>query len=194
MNTGTKPKNRQVRNCALIGYRGTGKSSIAGKLAARLGWNWIDADEELERRAQQTIAEIFAKDGEAYFRKLEAALLAELVQKPDAVLALGGGVVLLQQNRDVLREVGCVVWLQAQPETLLARIAGDPSTATRRPQLSTHGGRAEIEQLLAQRTPWYRECASLVMNTDGRDLDSVVDDIFEQLPQAMRNSQQSKEG
>ncbi len=85
-------------NIALIGYRGTGKSEVARQLALRLGWDWVDADVEVELKAGKSIAAIFADDGEPAFRELEAAVLAELVQRDRAVLALGGGVVLRPAN------------------------------------------------------------------------------------------------
>ncbi|HEX4150325.1 MAG TPA: shikimate kinase, partial [Pirellulales bacterium] len=89
-------------NIALIGYRGTGKTAVARALADRLGWQWLDADAELEARAGRSIAEIFAADGEEAFRNLESGVLAELGQRSRTVLATGGGVVLRDTNRELL--------------------------------------------------------------------------------------------
>jgi shikimate kinase len=90
-------------NIALIGYRGTGKTTVAQQLALRLGWDWVDADVELELRAGKSIAAIFADDGESAFRDLEATTLDDLIRRDRTVLALGGGIVLRPENRALLR-------------------------------------------------------------------------------------------
>jgi shikimate kinase len=164
-------------NILLIGYRGTGKSAVAGLVAERIGWQWLDADVELERRAGKSIAAIFHEDSETAFRHLESEILAELVQLDRHVLALGGGVVLRAENRALLKQAGNVVWLTADPEAILARIAADPTTAARRPNLTAAGGLEEIRTLLAQREPFYRECASAVVDTSGRSLADVADAV-----------------
>jgi len=148
----------------LIGYRGTGKSTTAQLLAERLGWDWLDADQVLEARHGKTIKQIFAEEGEAGFRDKEAALLAELCQGQRQVIATGGGIVLRPENRERLKAAGRVVWLTADPATLWQRIAGDATTAERRPNL-TIGGLAEVEQLLQVREPLYREVAQLIVDT-----------------------------
>ena len=163
---------------ALIGYRGTGKSTVARYVADRLGWSWVDADVELERRAGQTIQEIFAVRGEAVFRDLESAVLRDLVASGPQVLALGGGVVLREENRMMLaRSPAAVVWLQASPETLQQRLLGDPTTTARRPQLTSRGGIDEIRALLAQREPLYRQCADVALDTEGRTPEQVAEEI-----------------
>ena len=141
----------------LIGYRGTGKSTVARLLAAKLQLEAIDADHELERRAGKTIRRIFAEDGEPRFRELESTLLAEFAQLENVVIATGGGVVLQPENRAILR-TGRVVWLTAPAEVLWKRMCGDESTGERRPDLA-QGGLAEVEQMLRAREPLYRECS-----------------------------------
>jgi shikimate kinase len=150
---------------ALIGYRGTGKSTVARQLALALGWEWIDLDVEVELLAGKSIAAIFADEGEAKFRDLESQALAQALQRDRTVLALGGGAVLQPENRVALAGRAIVVWLRATPETILHRIAADPTTSERRPNL-TCGGLAEIEELLAVREPLYRQCADLTVDTD----------------------------
>lgn len=163
----------------LIGYRGSGKSSVAGPLAERLGWRWIDADAELERRAGQTIREMFASQGEPAFRRLEREVMAELLTRDELVIAAGGGAVLNADTCDEMRATGPVIWLQASAELLLQRIEADKSTAERRPNLTSSSGRAEIEQLLAQREPLYRQCATLTLATDGHSVTDIVAAAFE---------------
>jgi len=162
---------------ALIGYRGTGKTTVSRLLAARLDYRWIDADAEIERRAGKSIGEIFDELGEPVFRDLEAEVVAELCQWDGVVLALGGGAVLRETNRRCLARCWAVVWLRASVETLAQRIADDPTTAARRPNLTNHGGRTEIEHLLGEREPIYRACATLEVDTEGKDPAEIADEI-----------------
>ena len=150
-------------NVYLIGYRGSGKTTVAAELGRLLGWKWLDADEEIERRAGKTIREIFATAGEQSFRDLEAAVIADLTKLSSHVVPLGGGAVLREESRQALRDSGKVVWLKASPEVLLQRISGDASTAARRPNLTTAGGLEEIQRLLAIRSPIYAGCADLTL-------------------------------
>jgi shikimate kinase len=167
---------------ALIGYRGTGKTTLARLLAQRLGYDWADADVEVELRAGKSIAAIFADQGEAVFRDLETTVVAELCARPRTVVALGGGAVLSPENRTAIAGCAAVVWLQATPEALEARIGGDPTTATRRPNLTNTGGRQEIEQLLAARSPFYAACATLEVDTQDRAPEELVEAILAALP------------
>lgn len=153
-------------NLYLIGYRGSGKTTVAAELAALLGWKWLDADDEIERRAGKTIKEIFASSGEQAFRDLEAAVVADLAKLDAHVVALGGGAVLREESRLAIRGSGKVVWLQASAETLFRRITGDSSTAGRRPNLTAAGGIEEVERLLAIRTPIYAAIADLTLDAE----------------------------
>jgi shikimate kinase len=165
----------------LIGYRGTGKSTVAALFAERRGWQSVDADDEIERRAGKSISAIFAEEGEPAFRDLEAQVVAELAQRRSLVIALGGGAVLRAENRAAIRGARAVVWLTAAVNTIESRLAADESTSQRRPNLTAAGGRVEIEQLLAEREPTYRECATLIVATDGKTSAEVANDIFAQL-------------
>jgi len=142
----------------LIGYRGCGKSTVGRELADRLGWTFLDADSVLEAVAGQTIAAIFATEGETAFRDRETAVLRELAKKPQHVIATGGGVVLRAENRERLMASGFVAWLDATPELVWPRIQTDPLTAERRPTLTT-GGFREVVELMAAREPLYRMTA-----------------------------------
>jgi shikimate kinase len=161
----------------LIGYRATGKTTVAQLLAEKLGWAWIDADEALEKRHGKSIRTIFAEEGEEAFRDKEAALLEELCRLRRHVIATGGGVVVREANRRRLCEAGHVVWLTAPAAVLWQRLRLDPSSADRRPAL-TVGGLAEIETLLGRRHPWYAACAERVVETSGRPPEEVARDLF----------------
>jgi shikimate kinase len=171
----------------LVGYRGSGKTSVARLLAGRLGWDWLDADEVLERRLGRTIRQVFAEEGEAGFRAREAALLEELAGLERHVVATGGGVVLRPENRARLRG-GRVVWLTADAETLWQRIAADGATGARRPNL-TVGGRVEVEELLRVRVPLYQECAGLTVDTVGRTPEEIAAAILDDLSLGTAESQ-----
>ncbi len=161
----------------LIGPRGSGKTTVARLLAARLGRDWVDADDVLEARFGKSIRDVFAEEGEAGFRDREAAVLADLCGRRRCVVSTGGGVVVREANRALLRASGFVVWLTADAETLWRRLQDDERTADRRPAL-TMGGRAEVEEVLRVREPWYRECAHLTVRTEGRLADAVADEIL----------------
>jgi shikimate kinase len=161
----------------LIGYRCTGKSTVGRLLAGRLGRPFLDTDDLVEARAGCSIAELFARSGEAAFRDLEEAALADACYPPGGVVATGGGVVLREANRRRLRESGFVAWLTADAETISARLAGDPASAGRRPAL-TVGGRAEVEALARQRELLYRECAHLAVETAGQSPEAVASAIL----------------
>ena len=165
----------------LIGYRATGKTTLARLLAERLGWDWIDADVEIERRARKNIAQIFAEDGEPAFRDLESDVIQDLCKTQKLVLGAGGGAPVREQNRRAIMESGKVVWLRAQPETILARMSGDATTAQRRPDLTSKSGLEEILHLLAEREPIYREAADIEVDTESKTPEQLADEIIERL-------------
>ncbi len=169
-------------NIALIGYRATGKTAVARQLALALGWDWVDSDVEIELRAGKSIAAIFAADGEGAFRDLESAVLVDLIERDQTVLALGGGIVLRPDNRQLLDRAGLVVWLTAQPEEIARRIAADPTTASRRPNLTAAGGLTEIRRLLDERTPLYRACSRISLPTDDRSPAEIAAEIVAHIP------------
>ena len=169
----------------LIGYRGTGKSTVAKRLASQLGWDWADMDVEIEQTAGKSIAAIFDEDGETTFRDLESQQLTRLAKGGSLVLAAGGGIVLRPENREALKRIsrngGQVIWLQALPETIQQRMSADRVTASRRPNLTASGGLGEIVELLQQRAPRYTECATLAVDTEGKDPGQVAAEILDRL-------------
>ncbi len=173
------PFDREV--LCLIGYRGTGKTSVAQELANRIGWNWIDSDHVIEEDAGRTIAAIFAEDGEDGFRALEEAAVKAVLGVPGRVVSVGGGAVLREANRRCMAERAAVVWLKAEPETILARLNSDVATASQRPNLTADGGLQEIQFLLQQRGPLYCECADLEVDTEGKDVATVATEILDRI-------------
>ena len=170
----------------LVGYRGTGKSTIAAALAVRLGWAAVDADVEVERRAGCSIRELFAAGGEPAFRAWERRVMADLLTRDRHVVAAGGGAVLDADNRRDMAAAGPVIWLRATVETVLSRLAADASTHRRRPALTNRDRRAEVETLLAQREPLYRDVATCTVDTDGRTPEEIVAEIWLRLPAKIR--------
>jgi shikimate kinase len=158
----------------LIGYRGSGKSTLAAPLATLLDCDWVDADVEIERRAGKSIREIFEADGEPAFRQWEREILAELLNQTDLIIAAGGGAILNAETRAKMRAAGLVVWLRASLETLTKRIHSDPTTTDRRPNLTSTGGPAEIDAVLAFREPLYLECAHRVLDVDAEPPEALA--------------------
>lgn len=162
---------------SLIGYRACGKTSVAPRLAGRLGWSWVDCDRAIEQRAGLTVRQIFETSGEAEFRRLESEVLAELLLGPETVIATGGGAVLAPQNRERLRAAGPVVWLHASIETLTKRLSREHSAASR-PSLTGRPVHVEVAEVLAVREPLYRQTATLTVHSDGESADQVARRIF----------------
>jgi shikimate kinase len=171
------------RGLALVGYRGSGKSTVGKIVASRLGRPFLDADLELEARAGQSIRSIFASEGEPAFRDREEETLRELARShPDAVLATGGGAVLRATNRRLLAQFGFVVWLQADPDELIRRLETDAQAVASRPPLTAAGTLAEVAAVLHERQPFYAEVADAVIATLDRTPDEIAHQIVEIWP------------
>lgn len=174
---GNQGSGKPATNLILVGYRGTGKSTIARLLAEDLGWQAVDADAYLEEKAGRTIKSIFEQEGELSFRNLESAVLRDLACGEKKVIATGGGVILREENRRRLRQAGMVIWLQASPWVIEQRIHGDPTTLDRRPNL-TVGGLAEIQELLQIREPLYSSSCDFKIATDDLCPRQIADKIL----------------
>ena len=142
-------------NIVLIGFMGSGKSSIGRLIAGRLGFQYVDTDALLVQRTGREIPEIFRREGEEHFRDLETAVLESLTPLQRCVIATGGGVVLRERNRELLRELGFVVLLTASEDVIFERV----SRNARRPLLQTPNPRATVAALLAARQPAYAAAA-----------------------------------
>jgi shikimate kinase len=143
----------------LLGYRGSGKTTLGTKLADRLWQKFVDTDDLIVAAAGKSIREIFEGDGEKRFRDLETEAVRKALELSDHMIALGGGAVLREENRKMIQDSGLKrVYLRCEPKVLLSRIQADPATAANRPHLTGMGGGIEeITKLLAEREPLYRE-------------------------------------
>ncbi len=168
------------RNISLIGYRATGKSTLGRMLAERIGWQFVDTDEQIEKRAGRSITEIFRSGGEDEFRDMEEEVVGEFTSRSGLVLSLGGGAILRERNREAICGCGPVVWLRASAEVIAYRIGVDPNSATKRPDLTAQGGIEEVRELLAKRQPLYEACATIAIDTDQWIPDDLVSDIVRQ--------------
>lgn len=169
-----------VQRIFLVGPMGAGKSTIGRLLAQRLGWAFVDLDADIERRCGANIPWIFDVEGEEGFRARETAVLEELSLEDNTVLATGGGAVLSERNRKVLRERGLVVFLKASAEQLVERTARDRN----RPLLQVPDREQRIRDILQARLPLYNEVAHLVVETDGMTPQSVVSRIVRAVREA----------
>ncbi|HRX86410.1 MAG TPA: shikimate kinase AroL [Phycisphaerae bacterium] len=167
-------------NVVLIGYRGSGKTTVGRLLAEELDAAFIDTDELIAHMAGQTIAEIFAAEGERGFRERESNAIRMATAKPNRVISVGGGAVESADNRKRLRGYGTVVWLEAPASILWKRIQADPASGAQRPNLAS-GGLAEVEEVLARRVPLYAETAHLVVRVGDGTPRRVMSDIQEWL-------------
>lgn len=169
------------RSVVLVGMMGAGKSSVGRRLATRLGIPFVDADTEIESAAGMTIAEIFAKHGEPYFRAGEARVIARLLDQGPQVLATGGGAVIDAQTRALIRDKSLSIWLKADLDVLLKR--------TRR-----RGERPlvdRIKDLLPQREPLYAQADITVQSRD-EPHETIIDEIIAAMPRYLPVAQEEK--
>lgn len=157
----------------LVGPMGAGKSTIGRLLATELGFNFRDSDRVIEERTGADIPWIFDMEGEEGFRERESAVLQELSNEKNAVIATGGGIILREQNRKLMSSAGVVCYLTASIDQLVERTARDK----KRPLLQVENPRQKIIDLLALRDPLYQEAADFVVNTDRRSPKTVAQEI-----------------
>ncbi len=163
------------RNLVLIGFMGTGKTSVGRRVAESLGFEFVDTDQIVVQLAGKSIPEIFARDGEARFREWETEALKRCAEKGGQVIATGGGIVTQGGNHELLHRAGHVVWLKADPETVLSRVARNRE----RPLLQTADPLATIRDLYASRVELYRACADEEINTTDLTLEETAHGLSE---------------
>ncbi len=161
-------------NIILIGFMGSGKTSIGRLVAQRLGFQFVDTDAVVVEQAGLQIAEIFAKQGEPWFREQETAALRRIGILNRTVVSTGGGIVLRRENRELLRELGLVVWLTASEEVIFERV----SRNKKRPLLQTDDPRATVHELLEQRRPLYEGAAQFTLDSSTLAHDAAADAVI----------------
>lgn len=161
-------------NIVLIGFMGCGKSSVGRWMADNLGMMLIDTDEYIEKENKRTINDIFAKEGEQFFRDLETDLLKRMIdQKCNCVISCGGGMAVREENREYMKKIGPVVYLRTSKETLLKRLKGDD----KRPLLKGGDMSAKIDELMSKRGQIYLDAADVIVDTDDKKLEQIYNEI-----------------
>lgn len=164
-----------MKNIILIGYMGSGKSTVAWELHRRNHMEIVDTDSGIVQEQGKTINEIFAEDGEAAFRDLETDFLKRLAEKKSScILSTGGGMPVRKENRALLKKLGTVFFLRAETDTILERVKHD----TARPLLRDNDRRTKIETMLKDRTPLYEEAADHIIVTDNKTVEEIAGEIL----------------
>jgi shikimate kinase len=165
------------RNVVLIGFMGTGKSSVGRELARRWGFRFLDTDSIIRNQHGKSVAEIFATYGEPFFREQEFATLTRLLHCHQAVIATGGGIVIQPRNIALLGQLGTTIWLKADQATILERVTRNKN----RPLLQTTDPERTIAELLAERGPLYESVADLVVDSSGISHHEVAERVMAEL-------------
>ena len=161
-------------NIVLIGFMGCGKSTVGKKLAGALGYEFSDTDAMIEEAYGKTISAMFAEEGEEYFRNAETELLRKLSTEAEGlVLATGGGMPMREENAELLREIGAVVFLEAKIETILERLQND----TGRPLADGEDREKRLRPLYEKRLPVYREAADYILDTEDKSFYAIIEEI-----------------
>ena len=168
-------------NIVLIGYRGTGKTSVGMALSKRLGKAFCDTDDYIEKKVGKPISDMVAKDGWAFFRAKEKEAICEVSSRKDCVIAAGGDAVLDSENVVNLKKKGIVVLLEATTQTILERMRYDKKTDQQRPSLTGKDPYDEIEEVLEFRKPIYQKAMDFSVDTTSKSLDQVLDEIEKKL-------------
>jgi shikimate kinase len=181
-------------NIILIGYRGSGKTSVGRELARLLDRPLFDSDRMVFAKTGRTVREIVEGRGWPAFREAEKSVIAELASLDQAVISLGGGAVMDSDNISVLEERGTFVWLKADSRTLADRMKNEQNGNGQRPSLTGAGTLEEIERVLAERLPVYRAVADLAVDTSGKFPADIAAEIAEALVEGPEEHQARKRG
>jgi len=164
-------------NIVLIGYRGSGKSTVGSRLAARLQMKFVDTDDLVESK-EGHISDIVKSKGWDHFRNLEKTIIEEISKGDHLVIAPGGGAVLDADNVEALKRNGFIIWLKADQQTLLKRMNQDPGTNARRPTLTGKGTLEELKEVTSLREPIYERASEIQVDASIIDVEAVVEDIL----------------
>ncbi len=158
-----------MSNIYLVGFMGTGKTSVGRELAKKKNWQFVDLDNLIELRQKRAIADIFANNGEPYFRRIEKETLKDVAKEKKFVVACGGGIVIDSENIETMKETGAIICLTASPEIILGRISG----YSHRPLLNVRDPKKQIEFLLKLRSPYYAK-ADKTIDTSKLSIKQVI--------------------
>jgi shikimate kinase len=164
-----------------MGHRASGKTSVGKRLAPVLGYLFYDTDDLIRKDTGTSIRTIVSQEGWDAFRHQEQKAIADISRVSGAIIALGGGAVMDPANVANLKETGVFVWLTADAETLTKRIDVDGESIDMRPSLSERGGLDEVKQMLAIRNPVYQALADVTLDTVGKDIDAVAEEVLRSL-------------
>lgn len=178
---------RQIHNLALVGFMGTGKSSVGRLAAAQIRYQFVDTDELIEERAGKSITRIFAEDGETAFREIERRIVSEMMDWKQRVISTGGGLAANEANIASLKQHSLLVCLWATPESIYNRVRNQ----SHRPLLQDPDPLGKIRALLEQRTPFYKQ-ADVLVNTAMRSIKEVTQQVLHQFHVARTRSIESE--
>ena len=165
------------QNILLIGFMGVGKTTVSKKLSEKTGMSEVDMDAWIVEHEQKAIADIFAEEGEPYFRKIETECLKEIQKEKGRIVSCGGGVVLKDENIRIMKDGGIILLLTATAQTVYDRV----KDSTDRPILNGNMNVAYISELMKRRAERYREVADLIIATDGKTVDQIVEEIMAEI-------------
>jgi shikimate kinase len=169
---------RQMPNLILIGYRSAGKTAVGKCLAERLGIPFCDTDEMISRRTGKSVREIVAEKGWEAFRREERIVIKGLTFMHGSVIALGGGALMNPANLELLKGKGLFIWLTADAATIVERMEKDGATHEQRPPLKNEDPLSETAALLKEREPVYRVISDLIVDTAGRSVEEITEEII----------------
>lgn len=176
-----------MSNIYLVGFMGTGKTSVGKELARKLKWQFMDLDHLIELKEKRSISDIFAKSGEPYFRKVEKGALKTVAKEKDFVIACGGGIVLDKENIKIMKKSGQIICLTAKPEVILKRTSG----YTHRPLLNVKDPKKQISHLLKLRAPYYA-LADIAIDTSKVSITEVANSIIKNAQRTTQNARRNK--
>lgn len=168
---------KDASNIVIIGFMATGKTTLAKELSKNLGMKYLDVDKIIEEKVEMTIPEIFEKYGEEYFRLIEKETIKDINKSQDIIVSCGGGVCLDPENIINIKKMGKVVLLEANPETILGRIRNDIS----RPLLKDKNNIEEIKKIMDERKDSYHKSADIIIDTSGKSVFNLIDEILRKL-------------
>lgn len=160
-------------NIILIGFMGSGKTTVGKALAEKLSYKFVDTDEWIEEKEKRTISDIFNEEGEAYFRTLETDTIINMGDLENHVISTGGGLPLKQENGEILKKIGFIVYLDVTKETVMKRLEGDRT----RPLLSGSEMEQSVKERLQFRKPIYEYTAHITISADDKEVDDIVEEI-----------------